>query len=90
MIIEKCRWVFFIVLDVEFQLEFNRRLDVSAVSPRERKFIPINRRFQGQLNKYTNAFKGYQTRYFVLDTQTKNLFYFMVGLVQQSELLIMI
>jgi uncharacterized protein (DUF39 family) len=29
------------------------------------------------LNKYTNAFKGYQTRYFVLDAPAKNLFYFM-------------
>jgi len=35
-------------------------------------------RFQGQLNKYTNAFKGYQTRYFVVDSQTKSLLYFMV------------
>jgi len=32
---------------------------------------------QRHLNKYTNAFKGYQTRYFVLDAQTKNLLYFM-------------
>jgi len=33
--------------------------------------------FQGPLNKYTNAFKGFQTRYFVLDNQTKSLLYFM-------------
>ncbi|CAF4747346.1 unnamed protein product, partial [Rotaria socialis] len=33
--------------------------------------------FQGHLNKYTNAFKRYQTRYFILDAQTKSLLYFM-------------
>ncbi|UJR25287.1 hypothetical protein I4U23_006639 [Adineta vaga] len=33
--------------------------------------------FQGHLHKYTNAFKGYQSRYFVLDTPTKCLLYFM-------------
>ncbi|CAF1188185.1 unnamed protein product [Adineta ricciae] len=33
--------------------------------------------FQGHLHKYTNAFKGYQSRYFVLDTATKILLYFM-------------
>ncbi len=38
----------------------------------------MNIRFQGPLNKYTNAFKRYQTRYFVLDTQAKHLLYFMV------------
>ncbi|CAF3730715.1 unnamed protein product [Adineta steineri] len=32
--------------------------------------------FQGYLNKYANAFKGYQTRYCVVDTQTKSLLYF--------------
>jgi hypothetical protein len=40
--------------------------------------------FQGHLNKYTNAFKGYQTRYFVLDAQTKNLFYFMSDEVRKK------
>jgi hypothetical protein len=41
-------------------------------------FLLMIIRFQGQLSKYTNAFKGYQTRYFVLDTQTKSLLYFTV------------
>jgi hypothetical protein len=35
-------------------------------------------RFQGHLYKYTNAFKGYQSRYCVLDAPTKSLLYFMV------------
>ncbi|CAF0760666.1 unnamed protein product [Adineta steineri] len=33
--------------------------------------------FQGHLHKYTNAFKGFQSRYFVLDVPTKTLLYFM-------------
>ncbi|CAF1171676.1 unnamed protein product [Adineta ricciae] len=32
--------------------------------------------FQGTLSKYTNAFKGYQTRHFVIDSDTKTLLYF--------------
>ena len=35
-------------------------------------------RFQGQLHKYTNAFKGFQSRYCVLDAPNKSLLYFMV------------
>jgi len=40
--------------------------------------------FQGRLYKYTNAFKGYQSRYFVLDAQTKNLLYFMPDEVRKK------
>ncbi|CAF0811687.1 unnamed protein product [Rotaria sp. Silwood1] len=40
--------------------------------------------FQGHLNKYTNAFKGYQSRYFVLDTETKSLLYFMPDEVRKK------
>ncbi|CAF1125701.1 unnamed protein product [Rotaria sordida] len=40
--------------------------------------------FQGYLNKYTNAFKGYQTRYFVLDSETKSLLYFMPDEVRKK------
>jgi hypothetical protein len=47
-------------------------------------FLSINIRFQGHLNKYTNAFKGYQTRYFVLDAQAKNLFYFIPDEVRKK------
>jgi len=36
------------------------------------------------LNKYTNAFKGYQTRYFVLDSQAKSLLYFMPDEVRKK------
>ncbi|CAM2697197.1 unnamed protein product [Rotaria socialis] len=40
--------------------------------------------FQGHLNKYTNAFKGYQSRYFVLDSETKSLLYFMPDEVRKK------
>ncbi|CAF1191758.1 unnamed protein product [Rotaria magnacalcarata] len=40
--------------------------------------------FHGHLNKYTNAFKRYQTRYFILDAQTKSLFYFMPDEVRKK------
>ncbi|CAF3014613.1 unnamed protein product [Rotaria sp. Silwood2] len=40
--------------------------------------------FQGHLNKYTNAFKGYQSRYFVLDAQAKHLLYFMPDEVRKK------
>jgi len=36
------------------------------------------------LYKYTNAFKGYQSRYFVLDAQTKCLLYFMPDEVRKK------
>ncbi|CAF3688320.1 unnamed protein product [Rotaria sordida] len=41
-------------------------------------------KFQGHLNKYTNAFKGFQSRYFVLDTQAKSLLYFMPDEVRKK------
>ncbi|CAF4461934.1 unnamed protein product, partial [Rotaria magnacalcarata] len=44
----------------------------------------MNIRFHGHLNKYTNAFKRYQTRYFILDAQTKSLFYFMPDEVRKK------
>jgi hypothetical protein len=40
--------------------------------------------FQGHLHKYTNAFKGYQNRYIVLDAQTKILLYFMPDEVRKK------
>ncbi len=70
--------------DVEFQLEFNWWIYVSYNIMFIYSFIKIFFcfryiiRFQGHLNKYTNAFKGYQNRYFVLDAQAKTLLYFMV------------
>ena len=75
-----------IFVDVEFQLECDWGVGVSwtFTSSTERNertlsFSSMRSRFQGPLNKYTNAFKRYQTRYFILDAQAKTLLYFMVG-----------
>jgi len=46
------------------------------------KILPsLNIRFEGQLNKYINTSKEYQSQYFVLHTQLKNrLFYTFIRL----------
>ena len=61
-----------------FSFSWNSVDDSTYVGHRISGFRSSLFRFQGPLNKYTNAFKGFQPRYFVLDGQTKSLLYFMV------------
>ena len=38
----------------------------------------LRRRWEGQLNKFTNVVKGWQYRWFVLDPETGSLQYFLL------------